>query len=222
MIERDDKLQQLKFFYDALLIKDASVLHHQLDVCRVACSLAKAMALSPKNRQLIRLVSLYHDIGKLGVPKKILFKASPLTIKEKEIIKRHPIIGAEMFKQCKSSLKITGTNMICEAILQHHEWYNGKGYPYGLKGKEINFLSRVVAVADAFSAMTTERIYCKARRPADAIDEIQKCSGTQFDPEVVEVLLEGEWWDYYKLCKMTVTEQYLDYQLDNQACNLFH
>ena len=210
-------MQRLKIYNEALLIKDATVLRHQLDVCRMACSLAKTLKLSPKFRQLIREVSLYHDIGKLGIPKEILLKPSALTKKESEIIRQHPILGAELYKQCKSLLTITGKNMIYEAILHHHEWYNGNGYPYGLKGQEINPLSRIVAVADAFSAMTSDRIYRKARSHADAIQEIEACSGKQFDPEVVEALLEGEWRNHYNRCKLTVTERYLDNQPDNQV-----
>ena len=128
--------------------------------------------------QLNRL-AVMHDVGKLMIPRKILSKRGPLSREEWAIMEKHPEIGyhiAEAFP---------ALNDISEAILSHHEWYDGSGYPRGLQGKEIPLISRIVAVVDAYDAMTSGRPYRPGMAQDLALDELERCAGTQFDPLVV-------------------------------------
>ena len=127
--------------------------------------------------------ALLHDIGKIGVPDEILHKPGPLTPEEWDDMKRHPRIGHEMLHEISF---LAGAASIVRA---HHERFDGKGYPQGLRGEEIPLGARIFAAADAFDAMTTDRPYRKALLPDMARDEIVRHSGTQFDPEIVQVFL---------------------------------
>jgi HD-GYP domain-containing protein (c-di-GMP phosphodiesterase class II) len=126
------------------------------------------------------LFAMLHDIGKVAVDDKILSKPGPLTSKERSVMETHPEIG---YRIVKSSAELAP---VAEYILYHHERWDGKGYPHGLSGDKIPLLSRVLAVVDAFDAMTHDRVYRKAMPVKGALAEIQKNSGTQFDPEVVK------------------------------------
>jgi putative nucleotidyltransferase with HDIG domain len=144
--------------------------------------LAIASELDPNllNDDVLKLSLLFHDIGKIEVPDYILNKPAKLTLEEYEIIKRHPVAGEEILKPVKFLQEVA------KVIRQHQERWDGKGYPDGLKGEEIHFYARIVAVADAFDAMTSDRSYRKAMKIEDAVEEILRNSGTQFDPKVVE------------------------------------
>jgi HD-GYP domain-containing protein (c-di-GMP phosphodiesterase class II) len=120
-----------------------------------------------------------HDIGKINISQDILIKHTPLTSEEWEILKEHPQNGVEIIKNV-SSLK-----EVIPIILQHHEKYDGSGYPNGLKGDEIGYLARILTVTDSFDAMTSNRPYKKQRTIPEAFDELIKCSGTHFDPAIV-------------------------------------
>ncbi len=125
-----------------------------------------------------------HDIGKLGIEEKILNKVDPLTEEEWKIIKRHPISGKEILRPVffeKDGLEI---------ISQHHERFDGNGYPHGLSGKETNILAQILSVADAFDAMTSARAYRKPLSKSEAIRELKENSGSQFNPEVVNIFLK--------------------------------
>lgn len=132
----------------------------------------------------IQLLAQFHDIGKIGISDNILLKAGPLTIREKKAMQRHSEIGYRI-AQSNSDLA-----PIAEWILKHHEWWNGKGYPFGLKGEEIPLECRILAIADAYDAITSDRPYRKALSYEVAIEEIKRYAGIQFDPEIVELFIE--------------------------------
>lgn len=134
----------------------------------------------------------YHDIGKSFVPRSILEKPGALTVGERVIMMRHTQLGAGMFKELSDDgLMSPEEKAFCrmgyDLCQSHHEWYNGKGYPGQLRGSEIPFVARVCAVADAWDAMTTPRCYREVITPDAALEEIRRCAGTQFDPEIAEV-----------------------------------
>ncbi len=134
-----------------------------------------------KIRETLELSSLLHDIGKIGIHDKVLLKPGSLNDKEWEEIKKHPIIGSNILESIKE------LNEVSEVISHHHEKYDGSGYISGLKGNEIPLLSRIIAIADAFDAMTSSRPYRKKMNINLALQEIDKNSGTQFDPALIEV-----------------------------------
>lgn len=126
---------------------------------------------------------LLHDIGKIFTPKEILYKPGPLTDEEKEIMRRHPVDGAEVLQ------RIAGLSGMANNVRYHHEWYNGAGYPEGRKGEEIPLGARIAAVVDAFDAMVSDRPYRKGMAIEQAIEELKRYRGTQFDPKVVDALI---------------------------------
>jgi HD-GYP domain-containing protein (c-di-GMP phosphodiesterase class II) len=128
----------------------------------------------------LMLLAQFHDIGKVGISDHILYKPGPLTPEEMEEIKLHSIIG---YRIAVSSPDLAS---IAELILKHHEWYNGMGYPLGLKGQDIPLECRILLIADAYDAMTNDRPYRKAMPHNEALRELEKCSGQQFDPVLVK------------------------------------
>jgi putative nucleotidyltransferase with HDIG domain len=138
--------------------------------------LAEEMGLSQETMRIIRIGGLLHDVGKIGVPEDILRKPGRLTAEEYEIMKRHPQLGALIVAG------VPGMEDITDIVRSHHERWDGQGYPDGLGREDIPLLGRVVAVADAFSAMTTARPYRKGMEWDAALKEIIANSGTQFDP----------------------------------------
>jgi HD-GYP domain-containing protein (c-di-GMP phosphodiesterase class II) len=149
--------------------------------------LAISFELDPKLVQddVLKLSLLFHDIGKIEIPDNILNKPFKLTNEEYEIIKRHPEAGEEILRNVKF------LRDVAEIVKQHQERWDGKGYPRGLKGEEIHLYARIVALADAFDAMTSDRVYRKAMSIEEAIDEIIRNKGTQFDPLVVDSFLRA-------------------------------
>ena len=132
----------------------------------------------------IEYIALLHDLGKIGVPDAVLNKPGRLTDSEYELMKAHTTIGGEI-------LKDTGMfHGIDAGAMYHHERYDGKGYPQGLKGEEIPLVARIIGIADAYDAMTSTRVYRKRLKNEDVIKEIEKCAGQQFDPEITKVFLE--------------------------------
>ena len=155
---------------------------HSMRVANYSLAIADKLGLSELQKQKIRLAAILHDIGKLTFSD-TLFKADrALTKLELKIIEMHPIIGANIISEINKS--------IATIIRSHHEHYDGSGYPDGIKGKDIPLLSMIIAITDAFDAMLTERPYQQATDVKTALEEIKNKSGTQFDPEVVNIMLE--------------------------------
>lgn len=133
----------------------------------------------------LRLLAQFHDIGKVGIPSCIIKKEGPLTSQEREEIQRHSEIGYRIAQTSPELLPVA------DYILKHHEWWNGQGYPLGIKGKDIPFACRILAILDAYEAMTSDRPYRKAISHEEAIKEIYNCAGTQFDPSMVDKVIEA-------------------------------
>ena len=145
--------------------------------------IGEKMGLSQSSMDELELFSMLHDIGKIGIDDRILNKPGGLTPDEWEIMKKHPEIG---FLITMSSPDIAS---ISEYVLTHHERWDGTGYPLGLSGEEIPLLARILAVADAFDAMTSDRVYRKALSKEAAVEEIGKNAGTQFDPQIAALFM---------------------------------
>ena len=143
----------------------------------------EAANLSEREQNCIKLLDQYHDIGKAGISDEIIFKPGPLSKTEWEEMKQHSEIG---FRIAKSTPDLSS---MADWILLHHEWWNGKGYPQGLKGQEIPLLCRIFAITDAYDAMTTVRPYRKTISGQEALAEIERCAGTQFDPDLVKLFI---------------------------------
>jgi HD-GYP domain-containing protein (c-di-GMP phosphodiesterase class II) len=150
-------------------------------VSRFAALLAERAALGGPFVEQARLCGLVHDIGKIGVPEEILRKPTKLEAHEFALIKQHPERGLSMLRD------IPQLREILPGVLDHHERWDGQGYPNQSAGMDISQLGRVVGIADAFDAMTSSRLYRPARNTAAALDEIRRCAGTQFDPALAEV-----------------------------------
>jgi putative nucleotidyltransferase with HDIG domain len=146
---------------------------------------ADELGLDYQLKEDVKLAALLHDIGKISVPDSILSKGSRLTSQEFEIMKGHPQNGIEIIKNIHSL-----ENLI-PAIISHHEAFDGKGYPYGLSGEEIPLGGRIIAVVDTFDAITSSRSYRKGNSLEKGIEEINRCSGTQFDPEIVQAFIRA-------------------------------
>ena len=143
-----------------------------------------AMALTESQMNELELLSTLHDIGKMGVSAEILSKPGKLSESEWAEIRKHPEIGFRIAQATSELIPIA------EYILYHHERWDGKGYPEGLIGEKIPLLSRIIAIVDAFDAMTNDRAYRSAMTRPEAMEEIRKNSGTQFDPDISRVFLE--------------------------------
>jgi putative nucleotidyltransferase with HDIG domain len=152
-------------------------------VAELAARTARRLGLDEQDVELARLAASLHDLGKLAIPEEILRKPGPLTEPERIVLERHPQIGFRM-------LESLGVDPVAEWVLHHHERWDGAGYPDGLVGQQIPLGARIIFVADAYDAMTSERIYRRRVTPEEAIAELDRCAGTQFDPEVVAALAE--------------------------------
>ncbi|MBD3391867.1 MAG: diguanylate cyclase [Chitinivibrionales bacterium] len=163
--------------------KDHYTYQHSQNVSRYSVACAKAMGLPEEDIEVVRYAGLLHDIGKVGVDERILVKKGPLTYDEFEILKKHPVIGVNILKDVQFLEKEA------PIILHHHERFDGNGYPQGLRGREIPAGARIMAVADAFDAMTTDREFKRKLSYAEAVRELEKGSGTQFAPKVVKAFV---------------------------------
>jgi len=163
--------------------KDRYTRAHSEQVTRLALLLARALGLSPDTVRTVRLAGLLHDVGKIGVPDRILKKPGPLTPDEVEIMNAHPTLGEAIVAGLPDLAAIrTG-------VRSHHERWDGRGYPDRLAGERIPFLGRLLAVPDCYSAMTSDRPYRAALSPAQALREIARGAGAQFDPAIADAFL---------------------------------
>jgi diguanylate cyclase (GGDEF)-like protein len=188
LCENDRETTAIYGLVDALFSvverRNFSLREHSNKVAGLVYQLALKLGISSHEAHMIKLAGHLHDIGKVGIPDAILQKPSPLTEQEWQHMMLHPIIGAEV-AACIPALR-----PLAPVIRAHHEWWDGSGYPDQLKGEEVPLAARAVAVVDAYATMLEDRCYQQAQSSREAIAELQRCAGTQFDPVVVDALIE--------------------------------
>lgn len=176
-------IQELVKLTESVADKDNYTYDHTEIVKDYATRIGNKLRLSKEKIENIGLAALLHDVGKVDIPDNILKKPGKLTEEEFEVIKQHPIVGAEMVKD-------TYYENLSDIILQHHERIDGTGYPYGLKGDEIMIEAQIVAMADTYHAMASDRPYRKAIDIKDIVNELRELSGKLYDKKVVDALIE--------------------------------
>jgi diguanylate cyclase (GGDEF)-like protein len=179
--DRSARLNAAAALAHAVDARDTYTGSHSHSVGELAARIAKRMALDLEQIELTRLAGSLHDLGKLAIPEEILQKPGPLSAAERLVLKRHPEIGFRM-------LDSLGIEPVATWVRHHHERWDGTGYPSGLAGQSIPLGARIIFVADAYDAMTSDRTYRSATSHAAAVGELERCSSSQFDPEVVEAL----------------------------------
>jgi len=187
-MELESKERALSIIYALAATVDAKdhyTYGHSKKVSQYAVAIAEALNLSPDKVSTVRAAGLLHDIGKIAVPDQILNKAGPLTEEEFEPIRAHPELGMEILKHV-----IDLVNCL-PAILHHHEQFDGSGYPRGLKGDDIPLEARILAIADVYDAITSIRPYRNQLTSQEALTELRRCAGTQFDPELVKIFCQA-------------------------------
>jgi len=157
---------------------------HAEEVSQLSEAIGKALNLKADDIKELKLAGLYHDIGKITLPKSILYKPSSLTDQEYEVIKKHTENGYNILRAADQY------SNLANYALSHHERYDGKGYPQGLKGNDIPLFSRIICIADAYQSMTSYRPYKDKLSQEEAIKELERCSGTQFDPKITEIFIK--------------------------------
>ncbi len=167
--------------------KDTYSRGHVERVTALSLQLAEILSLPGVDLELLRLSSMLHDIGKVGLPDQVLNKQESLSHDEYELIKQHPDKAVRILMPMSDS---SDMKLIIQAVRHHHEWYDGNGYPDGLKADNIPLYSRIIAIADCFDAMTYDRPYRRGVSVSEALEEIEKRSGSQFDPQMVEVFIQ--------------------------------
>lgn len=181
---RDVTFSTLCALVQLLDLKDLATGVHSSRLATWAITIAKLLGLSNDETRQVEIAAVLHDLGKIGIPDEILKKPSKLTPQEQTIMRKHPEYGWAVMKN------IPGCENASLLILHHHEMWNGGGYPAGLKGQGIPLGARIVAITDAFDAMTTDRCYRKGMSVECALENLKQFSGTQFDPALVPVFAE--------------------------------
>ncbi|MGI8385669.1 HD-GYP domain-containing protein [Robertmurraya sp. P23] len=170
----------------AIEAKDGYTMNHCTRITKLSMILGESFDLEPEQILRLNLGSFFHDIGKIKIPDEILKKPGKLTPEEWEIMKKHPTYGRKLLEE--SSIPIVGSAGI--VVEQHHERYDGKGYPKGLAGDEITIEASIISVVDSYDAMTTDRVYQDRRSPDYAFNELLRCRGTMYHPDVVDKFIE--------------------------------
>jgi HD-GYP domain-containing protein (c-di-GMP phosphodiesterase class II)/CheY-like chemotaxis protein len=164
----------------AVEAKDVYTSGHSERVSAFAVLLGKKLRLPPNDLERLRVAGMLHDIGKIGIPDNVLNKPARLTAEEFEIMKRHPAVAEKILS------RIEPLQEVLPIIYHHHEWFDGRGYPAGLRGEQIPRLSRIISVVDGFEAMTSDRAYHKAKNVGQALAVLADGAGTQWDPAIVQ------------------------------------
>lgn len=188
----DEKTRQIETAYlqtmaalaHTIDAKDPDTNGHSRRVAGYTKQITQSLGWSEQDSENAYFIALLHDVGKIGVPDAVLKKQDRLTGKEYELMKQHPVIGAEILKEIKM------LDGLSNGTLYHHERFDGSGYPNGLKGDEIPLIARIISVADTYDAMTSTRCYRKGLSPETAMAELKKQRGRQFDPEIVDKFLK--------------------------------
>ena len=170
---------------DAIEKRDPYTGGHTQRVTSYSLAIGRHLQLEPTEKRCLKIAAVLHDVGKIGIEDQILRKPEPLNPDEYNTIKRHAKMGAEILEHIRQLRDIV------PGVKYHHEQMNGSGYPDGLKGEEMPMIAKIVAVADTYDAMTTDRPYRKALTKETAIGELKRCSGIQFDREVVEAFIKA-------------------------------
>jgi diguanylate cyclase (GGDEF)-like protein len=181
-IEEQSHLGTVRALAAAVDARDPLTQFHSRNVAALAVLVARELEMAPERVRLIEMAATLHDIGKIGISDEILIKQGPLDEAETALVREHSALGERI-------LSSTSLDAVLPWIRHHHEWWDGTGYPDGLAAVAIPLESRVLAVCDAYEAMTNERPYRPARSGQEAIEELLACTGTQFDPSVVEVFI---------------------------------
>jgi len=177
-------IESIFAFAKTIELKDHYTGNHVERTVYYANEIAKRLRLPAEDVKLIEQASMLHDLGKIGISEKILLKKGPLTRREFKKIKEHPKIGVDIIRPIQSF------HGLVPLILYHHERWDGKGYPFGLKGNEIPIGARIIAIADVYEALISDRPYRKALPKKEALRIIKENSGKQFDPKIADVLME--------------------------------
>lgn len=181
---RSSYLATVRVLAEAIEAKDPFLRGHSDEVSDYVAAVARRLDLDPARREQLVFGSLLHDVGKIGISERILLKPGALSPEERTVVQLHPRIGYRIVSQVPALASIS------PAILHHHERFDGGGYPTGLRGEQIPLEARIVCVADSFSAMTAERPYRRRVSLEEACVELERCAGTQFDPEIVRIFVE--------------------------------
>ena len=180
----DPAVKPLLVLTQTLEERYSDLAHHGRSVAGYCAVTARELGLEPNAVERVALAGELHDVGKVGVAEEILRKPEPLSAEEWTQVMRHPQIGADL-------LVSSNLDDIASWVLAHHERPDASGYPYGADEAEIPLEARILAVADAYDAMRTDRVYRRGCTHEEAADELRNCAGSQFDPEVVEAFLRG-------------------------------
>jgi len=183
-LTREDPASIVLAIAAVMEVHDPEVHRHLIRVAGYAVAIGRRLKLSLKELEYIEQAALLHDVGKVGIATAILKKPGRLTEEEYEKVKQHPVLGYIIIH------RIPALKHLAPLVRSHHEWFNGRGYPDGVAGEAISLGARIIAVADAFDAMTNDRPYRRAYTAEASARELAACAGTQFDPEVVEAFLK--------------------------------
>jgi len=178
---------------NSLDAKDSYTRGHSERVAVLSRELAKAAGMSTHFIERIYIGGMIHDIGKIGVPEAVLCKPGRLTSEEFEMIKMHPEIGAHILRNIRQMKDII------PGVLNHHERWDGQGYPFGLENENISLIGRIICLADSFDAMSSNRTYRRALKHEDVLKEIRACAGAQFDPKLAKIFLALDFTEYHAL-----------------------